>query len=58
MSTSHALAAASCTRVSCKQILPWYSFTVPGMLHLMLLSASTSLALRCYFLCMFTDPGR
>ncbi|WIA37645.1 hypothetical protein OEZ86_014546 [Tetradesmus obliquus] len=39
-------------------ILPWYSFTVPGMLHLMLLSASTSLALRCYFLCMFTDPGR
>jgi hypothetical protein len=40
------------------QILPWYSFTVPGMLHFMALSASTGLALRCYFLCMFTDPGR
>jgi hypothetical protein len=54
----HTLASASALNWSMLQILPWYSFTVPGMLHLLVLTASTGLALRCYFLCMFTDPGR
>jgi len=34
------------------------SFSVPGMLNLLVLTATTSAALGCYFTCMFTDPGR
>eukprot|EP00879_Flechtneria_rotunda_P025174 GHRR01026736.1.p1 GENE.GHRR01026736.1~~GHRR01026736.1.p1 ORF type:complete len:265 (+),score=55.67 GHRR01026736.1:284-1078(+) len=39
-------------------ILPWLSYSVPGTLHLMLLTATTGLALFCYFKCMVVNPGR
>lgn len=34
------------------------SFSVPGVLNLLVLSATTGSALGCYFTCMFRDPGR
>ncbi|KAF8055329.1 PAT16 [Scenedesmus sp. PABB004] len=38
-------------------IAPWLSFTVPGVLHGALLTATTSAGLACYVICMGTDPG-
>eukprot|EP00877_Chromochloris_zofingiensis_P009873 jgi/Chrzof1/5139/Cz15g13010.t1 len=40
------------------QILPWLSFSVPGVLNLAVLTINTGVALYCYFCCMFFDPGR
>lgn len=40
------------------QVLPWYSYSVPGVLHLSMLTVSTGMALYCYFLCIAMDPGR
>lgn len=34
------------------------SFSVPGVLNLLILTATTGSALGCYFTCMFVDPGR
>lgn len=39
------------------QIVPWFSFSVPGALHLGLLSISTGLALFCLLAAVINDPG-
>jgi hypothetical protein len=40
------------------QVLPWLSFSVPGVLNLLGLSLTTTAAACCYFACMTIDPGR
>ena len=42
----------------CVQIIPWYSYTVDGAYHLLVLSISTLVGLYCYTVCVFVDPGR
>ena len=39
------------------QIVPWFSFSVPGALHLGLLTASTALAVACLLIAVANDPG-
>ena len=39
-------------------ILPWLSWSVPGVLNLALLTLSTSTALACFLACVMVDPGR
>lgn len=38
-------------------IVPWLSFSVPGVLHFTSLTAATALGLHCYLLCVLSDPG-
>ena len=40
------------------QIVPWLSYSVPGVTNLAVLTASAGAALYCYLCCMLTDPGR
>ena len=40
------------------QIIPWLSFSVPGVMHLATFSANTGLALVCFLFCVVMDPGR
>ena len=39
-------------------ILPWLSWSVPGVLNLALLTLSTGTALACFLACVMVDPGR
>ena len=39
-------------------ILPWLSWSVPGVLNLALLTLSTGTALVCFLACVMVDPGR
>ncbi|EIE19032.1 zf-DHHC-domain-containing protein [Coccomyxa subellipsoidea C-169] len=39
-------------------ILPWLSYSVPGVLNLGFLSVDTGIALYCFLLCVVVDPGR
>jgi len=38
-------------------IVPWLSYSVPGVLNLGLLTFDTGIALGCYLACVFADPG-
>jgi hypothetical protein len=40
------------------QIVPWLSYSVPGLLNLIILSTTWSISLYCYLLTVYTDPGR
>ncbi len=40
------------------QILPWLSYSVPGVLNLASFSLETGTALWCFLLCVIVDPGR
>ena len=39
-------------------IVPWLSWSVPGLLNLGVFSANTSTALLCFLACVVVDPGR
>mmetsp|Transcript_1160 Transcript_1160/g.2749 ORF Transcript_1160/g.2749 Transcript_1160/m.2749 type:complete len:346 (-) Transcript_1160:133-1170(-) len=39
-------------------IVPWLSFSVPGMTNLLVLTTSVGLAVWCYGFCVVVDPGR
>lgn len=55
--TPHAAGLASHTAY-CVAVMCRLSFSVPGVLNLLVLTCTTGSALACYFTCMFTDPGR
>jgi len=38
-------------------LVPWLDFSVPGVLNMAAISASTFLGLYCYLLCVHADPG-
>jgi hypothetical protein len=40
------------------QIVPWLSYSVPGVTNLAVISATTGSAVFCYLSTMLTDPGR
>ena len=40
------------------QILPWLSYSVPGVLNLGSFTLETGTALWCFLLCVIADPGR
>ena len=40
------------------QILPWLSYSVPGVLNLGGFTLETGAALWCFLLCVIVDPGR
>lgn len=40
------------------QILPWLSYSVPGVLNLASFTVETGTALWCFLLCVIVDPGR
>ena len=40
------------------QILPWLSYSVPGVLNLGGFTLETGTALWCFLLCVAVDPGR
>ena len=40
------------------QILPWLSYSVPGVLNLGGFTLETGTALWCFLLCVIVDPGR
>ena len=40
------------------QIIPWLSYSVPGVLNLGLMTIDTSIALACFLACVLLDPGR
>lgn len=40
------------------QIVPWLSYSVPGVLNLGFLTIDTGIALYCFLLCVSMDPGR
>lgn len=40
------------------QIIPWLSFSVPGVLNFSVLTFNTALALACFLTCVLVDPGR
>lgn len=46
-----------CVVVACV-ILPWLSWSVPGVANLLALTGSTGIALFCYVSCLLQDPGR
>lgn len=52
------VSAADLLTWCCVQIIPWLSYSVPGVLNLGVLTIDTGIALACYLLCVFTDPGR
>jgi len=37
--------------------VPWFSFSVPGAMHLMVLSVTAGAAFGCYVAAVITDPG-
>ena len=39
------------------QIVPWFSFSVPGAMHLMVLTVTAASAFGCYLAAVITDPG-
>lgn len=39
-------------------ILPWLSYSVPGVLNLALLTGNAGMALVCFLYCVAVDPGR
>lgn len=39
------------------QIVPWFSFSVPGAMHLMVLTVTAAAAFGCYVAAVVTDPG-
>ena len=39
------------------QIVPWFSFSVPGAMHLMVLTLTAGAAFGCYLAAVITDPG-
>lgn len=44
--------------VWCEQILPWLSYSVPGVLNLAVFSVDTAVAFLCFLFCVCVDPGR
>ncbi len=40
------------------QIIPWLSYSVPGVLNMGFLTIDTGIALYCFLLCVVVDPGR
>lgn len=40
------------------QIVPWLSFSVPGVSHLLLLSGLVACSLACLVTAVISDPGR
>ena len=40
------------------QIIPWLSFSVPGVTNLSVLTINTALALSCFVACVIADSGR
>ncbi len=40
------------------QIVPWLSYSVPGILNLGILSLTTSISLYAYLFCVLHDPGK
>ena len=57
------LALSFCPRASVQtqssaQILPWLSYSVPGVLNLAIFSSNTGIALVCFLFCVSVDPGR
>ena len=40
------------------QVVPWLSFSVPGVLNFSVLTFNTALALSCFLTCVVIDPGR
>ncbi|KAL3134915.1 hypothetical protein ABBQ32_007880 [Trebouxia sp. C0010 RCD-2024] len=39
-------------------VVPWLSFSVPGVSNLLVLTVNTALALGCFLACVIADPGR
>lgn len=39
------------------QIVPWLSYSVPGVTNLLVLTATTGMALYCYGFCVLSNPG-
>ncbi len=37
--------------------MPWFSFSVPGAMHLMVLTVTAGAAFGCYVAAVITDPG-
>ncbi len=50
-----AVSSAECS--SPPQIVPWFSFSVPGAMHLMMLTVTAGAAFGCYVAAVVTDPG-
>ena len=51
--------AAPClTRSRLIQIVPWLSFSVPGVTNLLILTITTTSALGYFVACVLADPGR
>ena len=42
---------------SAMQIVPWFNYSVPGALHLMVLTVNTALAVGCLVAAVVSDPG-
>jgi len=40
------------------QIIPWLSFSVPGVTNLLVLTINATLALSCFVACVIADSGR
>ncbi len=40
------------------QIVPWLSYSVPGVTNLGVLLITTGMSLYCYLFCVLLDPGR
>lgn len=40
------------------QIIPWLSYSVPGVLNLGSFTLETGTSLWCFLLCVIVDPGR
>jgi hypothetical protein len=44
--------------VRAMQVVPWLSYSVPGVTNIGVLTMTAASALYCYLLCVFKDPGR
>ena len=43
--------------MSCTQIIPWLSYSVPGATNLLVLTLNSLSALSCYLSCVLGDAG-
>ena len=54
---SNQRAVESPHRCCIAQIVPWFNFSVPGAMHLMVLTLTAASAFGCYLAAVITDPG-